>query len=256
MTTTLIWRSTITALLLALALGTALGVGRQATTRAAETHRATPSAFSCDEATPMAGMAMGTPMAGMAEGGMAMGSPTAGMAMEIDQIFIDSMIPHHASIVAMAQAALPRLADERLRAIAQTIVDTQSAEIGELRGYRAAFYGDPEPAPMDEHMMGAMMQMMPNLTMPMDAMMAQMDAATQVELLCAAADTDRAFIDLTIPHHESAIAMAEATVGQATHEEIRAFAERVIADQQREIGELSAIRAELYGSATPEAVGP
>jgi hypothetical protein len=86
-------------------------------------------------------------------------------------------------------------------------------------------------------------------------MMAQMDAATQVSLFCAAEDADLDFIDLTIPHHQSAIAMAEATVAQATHEEIRAFAERVIRDQQAEIGELTAIREELAGSGTPAPAG-
>jgi uncharacterized protein (DUF305 family) len=174
-----------------------------------------------------------------------------GMAMEIDQLFIDMMIPHHASIVAMAQAALDRLEDERLRQIAQRIIETQSGEIEELRGYRAAFYGDPEPMPMDETM-GTMDQVMPGMPVPAAEMMAQMDAATQVALFCAAEDPDLAFIDLTIPHHESAIAMAEATVARATHEEIRAFAERVIRDQQAEIEDLTAIRQEIAGAGTPE----
>jgi uncharacterized protein (DUF305 family) len=45
-------------------------------------------------------------------------TPAAGMdhmAMEFDQMYIDMMIPHHQSIIALAQAALPRLTDERLR---------------------------------------------------------------------------------------------------------------------------------------------
>jgi len=91
--------------------------------------------------------------------------------------------------------------------------------------------------------------------MPMDAMMAQMDAATQVATFCAAADPDLAFIDLTIPHHQSAIQASAVALSQPTHAEIRAFAERVIEDQRREIDQLGAIRLELYGSATPEAVG-
>ena len=165
------------------------------------------------------------------------------------------MIPHHASIVALAQAGLPQLQDGRLREIARTIGDTQAAEFEELRGYRERFYGDPAPMPLDERMMGEMEQTMPGMPVPMDEMMAQMDAAMQVALVCAAADTDRAFIDLTIPHHESAIAMAEAALDEAAHEEVRAFAERIIADHRREIAELGTIRAELSGSATPEAGG-
>ncbi len=208
--------------------------------------------------TPMAGMAMGTPMAGMDHSGMDMGSPMAGMegmAMELDQLYIDMMIPHHASIVAMAQAALTRLEDERLVEIAERIVATQSAEIEELRGYRTDFYGGAEPMPMDDHSMGMMAEAMPGMTGDMDEMAAQMDPRAQVAAICAAGDADLAFIDLTIPHHESAIAASEAAVERATHDEIRAFAERVIADQRREIDELRAIRAELAGTASPEAGG-
>ena len=42
---------------------------------------------------------------------------------------------------------------------------------------------------------------------------------------------------------------------QAIHEEIRAVAQRVIDAQQREIDELTTIRLDLSGSATPETVG-
>ena len=207
--------------------------------------------------TPMAGMDHGgtteTPMAGMNHGGMAMGSPMAGMETEFDQAYIDMMIPHHASIVAMADAALSRLEDERLREIARTIVGTQTAEIEELRGYRQRFYGAAEPMPMDEPMMGAMMEMMPGMD-SMEEMAFQMDAAAQVAAICAADDPDRAFIDLTIPHHESAIAASEAALDQAAQDEIRAFAAQVIEEQRREIDELGAIRHELHGSARPDAV--
>jgi uncharacterized protein (DUF305 family) len=202
---------------------------------------ATPTAYSCE--------AVATP-AGMEHGGMDMGTPAA--AAEFDQLYIDMMIPHHASIIALSQAALPRLQDERLRTIAENVIATQTAEIDELRGYRELFYGSAEPAPMDEQ---AMMQMMPGITMPMADMLTQMDASTLVALFCAADDPDLAFIDLVIPHHQSAVVASEVALDRATHEEIRALAERVIEDQQREIDELGAIRQELYGSATPESVG-
>ena len=210
---------------------------------------ATPAAtYDCEDAggamaaTPgaMAGMEMGTPMAEMDH-----------MAMELDQMYIDMMIPHHASIIAMAQAALPRLEDQRLQVIAQAIVDAQSAEIGELRDYREELYGDPEPMPMDEAMMEAMMQMMPGISGTMDEMASQMDAAAQVAAICAAENTDLAFIEMTIAHHQMAIESSEPVVADAANEEIGDFAQRVIEDQQREIDELETIRADLAGEATP-----
>jgi len=228
------WRLSGVALLMLVALSALRGA-----TAAAKD--ATLAASSCETA--------GTPMPSMGHGGMEMGTPTS--TAEFDQLYIDMMIPHHASIVALSQAALPRLQDARLIAIAEAIIAAQTAEIDELRGYREQFYGTGDPMPMDEQ---AMMQLMPGMTTPMEEMMAQMDAATQVALFCAASDPDRAFIDLAIPHHQSAIVVSETALETATREEIRAFAERVITDQEREIGELSSIRQELYGSASPEAV--
>ena len=217
------------------------------TTAGARTEQeATPEArFSCDGAT----TAEGTPA--MEHGDMAgMDHGTPAAAVEFDQLYIDMMIPHHASIVAMAQAAEERLTDDRLRTIARRIVDTQSAEIEELQGYRQDFYGHAEPTPMDEQMMGMMTEMMPGMG-DMAEMAHQMNPSAQVGEFCAAEDPDLAFIDLTIPHHEMAITASEAALDRAAQEEIRAFAERVIRDQQREIDELAAIRAELAGDATP-----
>jgi uncharacterized protein (DUF305 family) len=188
----------------------------------------------------------GTPGAMVHEMPMA-GTPAAGMdhmAMEFDQMYIDMMIPHHQSIIAMAQAALPRLQDERLREIANAVVETQGAEISQLQEYRETWYGDPNPMPMDE--------MMPGMG-GMEAMAAMMDAEALVVAFCAAENADLAFIDLTIPHHEMAIAASEATLEQATHPEIQEVAQQVIDAQKREIEELTAIRQRLAESATPSA---
>ncbi|MBA3416583.1 MAG: DUF305 domain-containing protein [Chloroflexia bacterium] len=205
------------------------------------------------------GAAMGTPGVGMgAMSGMDVASPMAGMdhaAMDFDQMYIDMMVPHHASILAMAEAALPRLENEPLGEIATAIIEAQGPEIDELRGYREQFYGDPEPMPMDDGMMAAMGEMMPSMSGTPEEMAFQMDAAAQVAVICRADDVALAFIDLTIPHHEMAIDASRDALDRATHPEIREFAQRVIDAQQREIDELSAVREELYGSATPEAVG-
>lgn len=211
-------------------------------------------------ATPAAGyscqgmMPGGTP--GMGSGmGMHGGTPMAGMGagmmmMEFDQGYIDMMIPHHASIIALAEAALPELTDPRLIAMAQAIIEAQTAEIDELRGYREQWYGSATEMPMES---GAMMQMMPGMMMSPDEMAAQMNPHMQVATFCAAADPNLAFIDLVIPHHQSAIDVSRTALEQATHDEIKAFAQRVIDHQQREIDELTTIRAELSGAATPTA---
>jgi uncharacterized protein (DUF305 family) len=219
----------------------------------------TPSGVAAQEATPTMTYSCETamtasPMASME--GMTMGTPAtgddhdmAGASVEFDQLYIDMMMPHHQSIIALAQAAGDRLTDERLQTIATNIITAQQAEIAELRGYREQWYGSPDPMPMDEGMMG-MMEMMPGMG-DMASMQMQMDPDALVTTFCGAEDPDLAFIDLTIPHHEMAVMASEAALEQATHDEIRTIAERVIQDQQREIDELSAIRQELTGEATP-----
>ena len=183
------------------------------------------------------------------------GTPAAGidhMVMEFDQMYIDMMIPHHQSIIAMAQAALPQLQDDRLLEIAQAVIEDQGAEIVQLQEYREAWYGDPNPMPMDEAMLAAMDEMKPGMG-DSESMATMMDAEALVAAFCVAENSDLGFIDLTIPHHEMAIQASEAAMEQAAHDEIRMVAESVIEDQQREIDELTAIRQEFTEAATPSA---
>jgi len=188
---------------------------------------------------------MGTPMAGA-------GHDMAGVTVEFDQMYIDMMLPHHASIIALAQAAQERLTDERLQTMASNIITAQSAENEELHGFREHWYGSAMPMPMDDGMMDMMMQMMPGMG-DMASMRQQMDPHVLVAAFCAGSDPDLAFIDLVIPHHEMAIRASEAALDQATHDELRVAAEQVIQVQQAETDELETIREELTGGGTPAA---
>lgn len=248
----ILWRLSALALTVTVGFGVSVGAGSAADLRLALQESTPKQTYSCSDVAmsstptgPMDGMNMGTPMASIA-------GATPAAEVEIDQLYIDMMIPHHLSITAVAQVALPRLEDERLQEIAQTIIDTQAAEISELRTLREQFYGSPEPVSLDADMM---MRLMPNMSMDMQEMqemMSQMDPASQVAQFCAAEDPDLAFIDMTIPHHQSAIKASEVAVEQAVHPQITEFAQGVIEAQQTEIDELMMIRQELFGSATPE----
>jgi uncharacterized protein (DUF305 family) len=57
-----------------------------------------------------------------------------------DQAFIDSMIPHHASAIDMASAALMRSTNPAIKRIARAIVDAQSQEIGQMIQWRKLWY--------------------------------------------------------------------------------------------------------------------
>lgn len=213
---------------------------------------ATPEALTCADvlATPsdtMAGMDHGgmnssTPMADMDHG-----TPLAEMEqVEFDLMYIDMMIPHHESIIALSQVALPELTDPRLTGIAEAIVETQDAEIDALMKLREEWYGHADPVSMD-----MMMEGMPGMGADMAMMEQQMSAELQVQIFCGADDKDLAFIEQVIPHHQMAIDASEMALEQAVHPELKEIAQDVIGAQQEEIDVLEEIRAEL--TATPAA---
>jgi uncharacterized protein (DUF305 family) len=208
------------------------------------------NAQTADEGTPMADQscnALATPAAPMVD---EHGAHDA-MAMDFDLMYIDMMILHHASIVALANAALPELTDPRLQEMASNIISVQSDEVAQLTEWRLAWYGSGDPMPMDEAMMSQMVEMMPGLG-DATSMKNQMDADYQVSTFCAAADPDLAFIELVIPHHQMAIDSSVMAVEQATHPELASFAVKVIEDQQAEIDLLNQILDEM-SVATPAA---
>jgi uncharacterized protein (DUF305 family) len=62
-----------------------------------------------------------------------------------------------------------------------------------------------------------------------------------------ASETDGAFITGMVPHHESAIEMAEMALDQAEHPEIRQLAQDIIASQSDEIETLESLHQRLFG---------
>lgn len=189
------------------------------------------------------------------------GTPAMGGMMqmgEFDLMFIDMMIQHHQGAVAMAEVAVERAEHPELKQLAQTIIDDQQAEMAQLQAWRDAWYpGAPQMSPQD--MMGGMGQMMAGMPgmqdmggmMPMMGMMDPDQAAAA--LRSAPAPFDLAFLDAMIPHHLSALMMAEMAVQQATHPELAAMAQAMFDTQTAEIAQTRAWRADWYGTAATPA---
>jgi uncharacterized protein (DUF305 family) len=57
--------------------------------------------------------------------------------------------------------------------------------------------------------------------------------------------TDAAFVNDMVPHHESAVEMAELAQDRATHPELRELADDIIAAQNREIETMESVKADL-----------
>ena len=62
---------------------------------------------------------------------------------------------------------------------------------------------------------------------------------------------DARFIEMMIPHHDGAIAMAELALGRARHPEIRALAERIRTSQSRENAQMRRWYQQWFAAAVP-----
>jgi uncharacterized protein (DUF305 family) len=80
------------------------------------------------------------------------------------------------------------------------------------------------------------------------ALLAVVPAAAQAKSITA---TDRAFVREMIPHHRMAVDMAEMALMDASHQQIKALAKSIIADQNAEIRELTAIGKSLKVTSLP-----
>ena len=85
---------------------------------------------------------------GLDEAGMGMDGSMSALerAKPFDREFIDMMIPHHQGAIEMARIELERGMDDEARAVAQDIIDAQSAEIEDMNAWRMEWYGEESPA--------------------------------------------------------------------------------------------------------------
>lgn len=160
----------------------------------------------------------------------------------IDRDFIDMMVPHHESAIAMAEIARERAEHPELEQLADDIIGAQSAEITQLKGWREEWFGNSDTPSMEE------MPMLPGMSMPAGHSMSggTMDMTGEVDGLRDADPFDRLFIDAMMRHHQQAVEAAQIVLDQTEREEIRRLAEDIVAAQTREIEQLREWRAAWY----------
>jgi len=73
--------------------------------------------------------------------GMDMDMDALAEAKPFDKAFIDAMIPHHEGAIAMAKKLLAGGATPQLRTLAENVIRTQTAEIAQMREWRAEWFG-------------------------------------------------------------------------------------------------------------------
>jgi uncharacterized protein (DUF305 family) len=57
-----------------------------------------------------------------------------------DKAFIDAMIPHHQSAIEMAQVALEKSDNPKIKELAENIISAQQREIEQMREWRREWY--------------------------------------------------------------------------------------------------------------------
>ena len=173
-------------------------------------------------------------MAGMDHSNLDHGS--MGMAREMvmengkysDKAFIDAMVPHHQGAIEMAEVALQNAEHERIKQLSRNIISTQRVEIEELKAIKQQEFGT-SVVPME-----------------MSAQEMQMMGMTDPEALANNNPFDKAFIDAMIPHHQSAIEMAQVALEESDKPRIKELAKNIVTAQQREIEQMLQWRQAWY----------
>ena len=145
-----------------------------------------------------------------------------------DERFIDEMVPHHQGAVEMAEVALENAEHEEVERLSENIVSTQREEIEELKAIKREEFGTSEvPMQMGE---GEMEEM----------------GMTDPRSLARREPFDEAFTEAMIPHHRSAIEMAEVARKKSDNPRIKELSGDIIDAQEREISQMRTWRESWY----------
>lgn len=137
-----------------------------------------------------------------------------------DYDFVAMMIPHHAGAVAMAKGIVKESKSEQLIFFANEIIVGQEAEIDQFK----KFLDTAQQTPSKDAT-----QIKKGLSNAMAAMM------TGMKDWKSSGNLDRDFLELMIPHHQSAVDMASAYLPFAKDENIKKMATNIIQTQEKEI---------------------
>ncbi|HEU5099352.1 MAG TPA: DUF305 domain-containing protein [Roseiflexaceae bacterium] len=195
-----------------------------------------PRAFWSAQSSPMMGQGMmhGGMMSsamigpGMMNGGMIGAGMISDSNAPFDQRFLDQMIVHHQGAVMSTQMMIADSARPELRDLVQRIITGQQREIDQMRQWRQNWYSTANSGALPGMINGGMIG--GGTTMMNREQMRQMMGAN--------ADFDRMFLQMMIPHHEAAIAMAQQALTQAEHPELKTLAQDIITTQRAEISEM------------------
>jgi uncharacterized protein (DUF305 family) len=157
---------------------------------------------------------------------------------EFDLRFIDAMTPHHQGAVEMAKVAQQQSKRPEIQKLAAEIIGAQDQEIAQMKQWRQAWYPKASAEPVAYHpQMGHSMPMSPDQRKSM-----------MMNMNLGAADNqfDLRLINAMIPHHESAVLMANAALKNSKRPEVQKLAQDIIRSQEAEINQMKQWRKAWY----------
>ncbi len=158
------------------------------------------------------------------------------MMGNIDQHFIEQMIPHHESAVDMAQMALEKAKRPEIKTLATNIIKDQNKEIGDMTTWYKNWFGK-DVLKVSGGMMEGNMMSGGGMHGDMQDEMASLENAP---------DFDKAFIEAMIPHHQSAIMMAQMLQSGTNRPEMEQLGKNIIESQSKEIQQMQGWYTQWY----------
>ncbi|UED82810.1 DUF305 domain-containing protein [Streptomyces profundus] len=152
-----------------------------------------------------------------------------------DLTYMDGMVEHHGQALVMTELALEHAESDDVRRLAERIEAAQTPEIEVMRAWLER-HDDLAHGPGENHGEHG--------DHAEHGGMAGMASAEELARLADArgADFDQLFLTLMVRHHEGAVTMAAAVLGETTDEDVERLATDVIASQSSEIARMADLR--------------
>jgi uncharacterized protein (DUF305 family) len=166
-------------------------------------------------------------MGGMSDHSGHMSTSTNSNYTGADVMFLQMMIPHHQQAIDISNLAMKVSKDSELLALAKKISADQAAEITQMKAWLKDAGASEDPG----HAMDGMGGMLT------DADLATLKAAT-------GKDFDILWLKGMTGHHDGAVHMTM-MIEDAKNADIKAFGEKVVADQSSQIDQMKAMLARI-----------
>lgn len=151
---------------------------------------------------------------------------TLKMTGDYDLDFVNMMILHHQAAIDMSEVQVINGTDIKIKTMVQNIITAQRAEINQMEKF-AKNYTMPKTKSSMSEMHNEFSEMMREMR----------DSMKNMHM---SGNVDKDFVMMMIPHHETALTMAEAELKHGNQSQVKKMAKKMIVDQTKEIAEFKA----------------